>query len=472
MEPGTPKSSETRSRFPVFGAVCAVVGVGMVVGFRSMRDLMGDLWSDAWTVAWLVLAALAVLWGLNTLLERWWRFSKNAAGPRRFRVHLPRPGVVYLVMMGAMLTGSLLGRSNMLMLMFALMAGPFVINGWITFAMLRRVRVTRTVPKTVMAGDPASVELCLENRKILLPCWVMTVRDQVTNRQETVTPEVLLIHVPRRSQRSAAYQVRLQQRGRYVLGPLHVATRFPMGLVERGLFIVANDEILVFPRLGRLSSRWKRENLLASELVDQQQLRKGVFDDEFHAIREYRSGDNPKAIHWRTSARQTQLMVREFHQSREMNVLVLLDLWTPAMPKDEDRLRVELAISFAATLCVEQMRHSRDAHLQLGLAGKDVARWEGRSGPASVEALLEMLALAEAGPQPDWKELRRIAAEHTSSLTRALLVTTRRVDQTEAGFREAWRASSSEEQRMLHDVQVVEASPERLRPIFSLDVES
>jgi uncharacterized protein (DUF58 family) len=245
-----------------------------------------------------------------------------------------------------------------------------------------------------------------------------------------------------------------------------------MGLVERGLFIAAQDEIIVFPRLGRLSSRWKRENLLASELVDQQQLRKGVFDDEFHAIREYRSGDNPKAIHWRTSARQTQLMVREFHQSREINVLVLLDLWVPPAASDEDRLRVELAISFAATLCVEQMRHSRDAHLQLGLAGQEVGRWEGRSGPASVEALLEMLALAQAGSQPDWKELRRIAAEHTSSLTRALLVTTRRVDQTDAGFREAWRASSSEGDRMPHDVQVIEASPESMRPIFSLDVET
>lgn len=472
MDPGSPKSSDTRSRFPVFGSISAVVGIAMVTGFRVVRDQMGDRWSDAWTVAWLVLAALAILWGFNTLLERWWRFSKSSAGPRRFRVHLPRPGVVYLVMMGAMLTGSLLGRSNMLMLMFALMAGPFVINGWITFAMLRRVRVTRTVPKSVMAGEPASVEVCLENRKILLPCWVMTVRDQVANRQESITPEVLLIHVPRRSQRSATYQVRLQQRGRYVLGPLHVATRFPMGLVERGLFVAAHDEIIVFPRLGRLSSRWKRENLLASELVDQRKLRKGVFDDEFNAIREFRSGDNPKAIHWRTSARQTQLMVREFHQSREINVLVLLDLWVPPAPTDEDRLRVELAISFAATLCVEQMRHSRDAHLQMGWAGADVGRWEGRSGPASVESLLEMLALAEAGSQPDWKELRRIAAEHTSSLTRAVLVTTRRIDQTDAGFREAWRAGSSEGERMPHDVQVIEASPEAMRPIFSLDVVS
>ena len=37
MEPGTPKSSETRSRFPVFGAICAVVGIAMVVGFRRER---------------------------------------------------------------------------------------------------------------------------------------------------------------------------------------------------------------------------------------------------------------------------------------------------------------------------------------------------------------------------------------------------------------------------------------------------
>ena len=44
-------------------------------------------------------------------------------------------------------SGSLLGRSNMLMLVFSMMAGPFVVNGWITYSMLKR-----TVARTGRAG--------------------------------------------------------------------------------------------------------------------------------------------------------------------------------------------------------------------------------------------------------------------------------------------------------------------------------
>ncbi len=57
-------------------------------------------------------------------------------------------------------SGSLLGRSNMLMLVFSMMAGPFVVNGWITYSMLKRTAVERVVPERVMAGEPITVELC------------------------------------------------------------------------------------------------------------------------------------------------------------------------------------------------------------------------------------------------------------------------------------------------------------------------
>src|SRR5690606_38054331 len=126
-----------------------------------------------------------------------------------------------------------------------------------------------------------------------------------------------------------------------------------------------------YPRLGRLAPRWNRERSRAAELARRHEPRRGSFDDEFHHLREHRWGDNPRSIHWRSSARQGQLMVREFQENREPDLVLLLDLWAPPHPADEQQDRVELAVSFAATVCVEQLRRGYDAAVEVRIAGAE-----------------------------------------------------------------------------------------------------
>src|ERR1700733_12910773 len=82
----------------------------------------------------------ALVWGVTRAFT-----DLPVALPKRFhglhRVSLPRTGQFYLMIMILIFSGALLGRSNMLMLVFSMMAGPFVINGWITYSMLKRTAV-------------------------------------------------------------------------------------------------------------------------------------------------------------------------------------------------------------------------------------------------------------------------------------------------------------------------------------------
>jgi uncharacterized protein (DUF58 family) len=207
--------------------------------------------------------------------------------------------------------------------------------------------------------------------------------------------------VPPRSQRTGTYQAALVHRGKYTLGPLFLTTRFPLSFVERSWEVRDTAELIVHPRLGRLTPQWHREETFADEMVQQARSRTGAYEDEFHRLREYRSGDNPRAIHWRTSARRNQLMVREYHQNRERDLAVLLDLWLPRHPTPQDRERLELAVSFAATICVEQFHNSRESQLFLGICGEKPLHWEGQAGPLSIQTLLDQLATAQGSPIPD-----------------------------------------------------------------------
>ncbi|MBT6156852.1 MAG: DUF58 domain-containing protein [Planctomycetaceae bacterium] len=343
----------------------------------------------------------------------------------QYRVALPKSGASYLLVMTVLLVGSLLGHSNMLMLVFAMMVGPFVLNGWITFSMLRRTELSRRIPKTVIAGESFTVDIRLKNRKLLLASTVMMVTDQIENELEQLDCQVLFARVPARSSRTDSYRVCLMQRGLYRFGPLHLATRFPLGIVERRLIFPAFDILLIYPRIGQLTDAWRRGRSMAAEVIDQRTPARGAFHDEFHGMREYRPGDNPRSIHWRTSVRRNELTVREYQQNRSQDLMILIDLWKPENPTEADRERIELAVSFAATLAVDHMRNARDARLDVAVAGRELERWEGRSGPAGIDSLLEMLALADSRMNPDVAALSTDAEMRRSSSTRVLLLTTR-----------------------------------------------
>ncbi len=84
--------------------------------------------------------------------------------------------------------------------------------------------------------------------------------------------------------------------------------------------------------------------------------RQGIVEAEFHGLREYRSGDNKSWIHWRTTARRGEPIVRQFEQQRNLDMTVVLDLWLPPRPTIHDLELVEIAVSFAATLINAQSK--------------------------------------------------------------------------------------------------------------------
>lgn len=338
---------------------------------------------------------------------------------------IPLEGWIYLGIMVVLFTGAMLTKQNTLLLVFAFMAGPFVINGWMTFGMLQAARIQRNAPKRAMEGELFSVELALSNSRPLFAIWMMSVRDEIEHQRDSLEATVLFSRVSPRSSQSGQYQLRLAQRGRYRLGPLRIASRFPLGLVERSRVFPAADEILVYPRIGRISPNWRQRLIGATELVSRIQPHQGVFHDDFHRLREFRSGDNPRAIHWRSTARRGELILREFHQNREHTLAIVLDLFVPASGKRGGNDLVEFALSFVASLLVERGRECRDGYLTLAASGDHVFHWEGQATSSSLKSLFDGLAVLEAGPASEIGTILNQTVLHSSASTRILVVTTR-----------------------------------------------
>jgi len=445
----------------VMTTVCGVVMMFCVLAYAQATGRMGGVQR----ILLLLISAGICVFGLRRyLLQNLFAGRRGGLGFRsRHQVMLPRPGMVYLAMMMCMALGSLLGHSNMLMMMFSMMAGPFVINGWIVFSMLKKTRLQRRVPPRVMAGEVVSVHVVLSNEKRLLSSRLVSVQDQLHRPGEEVKASVMFVRVPPRSTRTGSYQVRLNRRGYYEFGPMFLSSSYPLGLGQRGVLVGDSERLLVVPRIGRLSHSWIRDQQDAAMLVQRQRSRQGTFDDEFHRLREYRIGDNPRRIHWRTSARQNELIVKEFHQDREFDLNVVLDLWQPNSPSPQQLEHVELAVSFCASVCVHHLQNSRDSSLSVILGPDADSSLTLTPGSLAREAVLERLALLPADHTRSLDDLLEqwfVARSHRS---RSVLISTR------AAVVEDWMATYTGVARdALHELQIVSADWETLRELFTL----
>jgi uncharacterized protein (DUF58 family) len=456
------------------GFLCLMAGGGMVCSLRGIADVFGESGTTVRVVGGLIGFGLMLcgVWLVSVRFSR--RTGQRVNRLSRNRVMLPREGMMYLLIMIVAFVAALIGgdqTGNMLMLVFSIMAGPFVVNGWVIVSLLKKNRVRRRLPRRVIAGELVSVEITLQNCKLWFSTWLMVVRDRVSRERhlrvletddKALEPSVLFASVRPRSSRTACYQLRLGRRGKYVFGPLEVSTRFPLGLVERGYVTDAPDELLVHPQIGVLLPAWHETPHLAAELVQRPVTRRGVFEDEFHHLRDYRPGDNPRDIHWRTSARRNGLMVREFHQSRDRGLIVLLELWQPERPTQHDLDRVELAVSFAATICVNHLRQTRGVEQTLLAAGRDALRLKAESGGSVMESILDALAVVEGGSAHTFADLVAEAGRALTAVTRVALITTRPSESGD-GRTHDWND--------LPGAEVYHAGPEELSQWFRLESE-
>ena len=373
---------------------------------------------------------------------------------------LCREGWCYLFVLGMVLAGAMMREINLLLMLACLLAGPLLLSWPMMAATLRGLKIARRLPQGVYAGDLLVVNLELANTRRRLGSWAVVVEETIDRPDDhpddhpdggPVRPRVFFPYVRAGHARQAAYRGRLARRGRYEVGPLRVSTRFPFGLWRRTITLGRSDSLIIYPRLGRLTRDWVTRRHESFEGAQQRQQRYIRREGEFFGVRDWRSGDSRRWIHWRSSARRDKLVVRQFEQPHNRDVVVLVDLWKPAHPKvagnptptDVDAVNagtidvdaVELAVSFAATVIADLCRKG-GAEVWLGTTGKRPPGKRPRctSGPASpilLQDAMEHLAVAQSDGEDHLAELLDDVLGQIRPGTEVVLITTRPVDLTD-----------------------------------------
>jgi uncharacterized protein (DUF58 family) len=241
----------------------------------------------------------------------------------------------------------------------------------------------RVHPAQVHAGSPSRVEIRVRNLHTR-PTPLLRLSDPISEREgaDLFVPP-LGWHVTA----AASYQLPTQRRGLLKVGPLQVTVSDPFGLSHSATPGAEQVEVVVYPWVDQIPPVpfTVGHDPLAGSLQMHELGRAG---DDFYALRPYVVGDDLRQIHWPSTARHDELLVRQQEQSWQGRTTVMLDL----RKATHDPESVEVAVSAAASVLTANS-HRNDLIRLLTTDGFDSGFLAGR---AQLDPLLEHLAVARA----------------------------------------------------------------------------
>ncbi len=223
-----------------------------------------------------------------------------------------------------------------------------------------QLRCNRTVtPLRVTPGQPARVAVRLEN--------VSRISTGLLLAEETIPyslgarPRYVINGIERSGSREVNYQLRSDVRGKFTIGPMRIRIADVFGLVELTANFASQNTLTVTPKVVPLTSA-SVNGSWSSDGDGRTRMTAAAGDDDV-IPRAYRNGDGLRRVHWRSTARYGELMVRREEQRWQDRAVLILDSRRTAHTGSGPSSSFEFAVSAAASIGVHLARQGLDGHL-------------------------------------------------------------------------------------------------------------
>jgi uncharacterized protein (DUF58 family) len=264
--------------------------------------------------------------------------------------------------------------NNLLYLLLGSMIGFISVSSWLSEQAIRDLTVERRTPRSVSVGQECRLTYDVRNEKRFLPSLAIElVETGLPNR-------AFVAHLAGRESGTARSVNSFVRRGTYPLRTITLSTSFPFGLFRKERDVEVPAEIVVWPRTDRpvrephtAGGRAQRAGPAARGMPGAR--------GEYRSLRGYRPGDDPRDIHWRSSARSRNPVIREYDTDGAETRWICLDT------REEPGEAAEVAVEVAAALVARAAAQQRPFALVAG----DILLEPGH-GAAHMERALDILA--------------------------------------------------------------------------------
>lgn len=301
---------------------------------------------------------------------------------------------------------------------FALILGVLCLSYIYPTLFLRNISIKRKQKTVVKAGQKLKLEYTVKaNRQILY----MELCEQLPFNFSEPSFHYFLPVV------TADYQfevsVACELRGQFKLNDLSLESSYPFGIYSRRKAIETDDAfVMVLPKTFpihqftfALNSRQGREGDIQSS--------KSGFYNEFSGLREYRYGDSLKHIHWGSTARHQELMIKEYESYDRPTMLIVLDQHKASDVGELPETSFEYVIQITASIIEYAMEN------QIGVyvygKGQHETRIHVMPGALGSREFLEKLAIAKADGDTDYNKVLAQALSEFENVNTVMTMTNR-----------------------------------------------
>ncbi|MGF1485463.1 MAG: DUF58 domain-containing protein [Opitutales bacterium] len=244
--------------------------------------------------------------------------------PEGHRLVFTRAGYVLAVVVLGLISASVSTSSNILVMALSLLLAVAAMGfflGWLNF---RRLRWRLHLPEFFREGEIAPVDLEVHNAKRLFPAYGLNARLQTQDKSQKH-----LLHQQERLDPGETLRLRWdfepRRRGTDRIDVRALDSLVPFGFVRKTVGGRLRCEIKVWPK--RVDYNVKLPGLRGNHQQGQTRRRLGN-STEIINIRQYRPGDAQRLVHWKASARNQTLMVRQMAEENRAGYVVFIE--TPA----------------------------------------------------------------------------------------------------------------------------------------------
>ncbi len=277
----------------------------------------------------------------NTRLKKWLR------PPRR--LSFTTSGWLFVLMTLGVGFAAINTGNNLLFLMLGMMLSLILASGILSEAVIRSLHARRMPPRRLHVDQSTSAHLELINSgrwaslsievsernptcntgplrgryigPTYRPWWKLWKRKNKNPGNNTPVALTYCLQIPGRETLSLPISYTLPARGLFDFPGLNITTRFPFGLFEKTREIDAPITLTVFPRVASAND-WITSLYGTFGEFDSPEKGSG---EGFYGLREYREGEDRRLVHWKSSARRGELVVREneSHEQRSVEIFLM-----------------------------------------------------------------------------------------------------------------------------------------------------
>lgn len=247
---------------------------------------------------------------------------------RRFRLTVANRGLTFTPLGGwflavafALGVAAINSGSNLLYLVVSMMLSMVTVSGIISEQCLKGLKATRKLPDEIYAKTPFSMRITLSTRKKRIPSFALSVSPYYPHHN-TGTGTAFITRLSPGTTAACSVEETALARGPWTVAGVAVSTAFPFGLFRKTIYLPLKETMVVYPHI--VPTGYELPEQAAPDRGDYSLHKRGL-SPEIRNIREYQPQDEARIIHWKSSARTSVLMAKEFEAERKDAVCLVFD---------------------------------------------------------------------------------------------------------------------------------------------------